>query len=670
MQQKHHLLLLAFWLSGVYFSEISVAKDSLNQEELQRIKQEQGQLKKLALDDLFDIKVTSVSRKEQKISESAAAVYVITQEDIKRTGATSIPEVLRMAPGIDVARIDANKWAVTSRGFNGSFANKLLVLIDGRSVYSPLFSGVYWDVQDTVLEDIERIEIIRGSGASLWGSNAVNGIINIITKHSKETQGGLLSGGVGTEDKIFGSFRYGGQINEDINYRIYAKYFERDDTPDFFEQPVNDDWDMFRGGFRVDWQVDAKNEFTFQGEIYDGNAGTDATVVSLTPPFSEKITQNSELGGGHLLSHWRHKEEDGEEFNVRLYYDHIERNSYDAKQQLDTLSFDFQQHFHLLPKNQINWGLGYRFISDSYHNGAVTFWENHRSWHLFTGFIQDEISLIDKELKLILGSKFSHNDYSGFEIQPNIRLLWMPNKQHTLWGAVSRAVRTPMRLEDGAETRIGIAPTSPVTPITLSGQAGFDSEEMIAFESGYRYSPVRNFTVDIVAFYNLYDKLRDFEQDSQNLFKILAVNNMEGESYGIEVSSNWQVTENWRLKANYSFLQIQLHPKETMIPGLSEENIEGKSPHHKFSILSNLDITPSVTWDLWLRYTDKLPALNIPAYFTMDTQLSWKPLPQLELSVIGQNLLDGQHPEFTPEFLQTTPTQVERAVYGKITWKF
>ncbi len=648
--------------------------------DLNQLGKEQKQLIQLDLNDLLNLEVTSVSKKAQKVSKSAAAIFVISQQDIKRSGVTSIPEALRMAPGIDVARIDGNKWAITSRGFNGRFANKLLVLIDGRSVYTPFFSGVNWDVQDTLLEDIDRIEVIRGPGATLWGTNAVNGVINIITKSAEKTQGGYAMAGGGSKERVFGGFRYGGHIKDSVNYRLYGKYFERENNDDFNERAVNDDWRMGRGGFRIDWDATKKDKITVQGDIYEGDVGETVNQASIAPPYNTWVNTDAQLAGGNILMRWSKQFDDKESTVLQLYYDYTEKDNYWLRQEHNTFDIDFQHALPLADSHNLTWGTQYRFISDDIEGSFIlTPLEKNIDSHWFSLFVQDEWELLENELTLTVGSKFSHNDYSGFEIQPSARIVWTPTENQSVWASVSRAVRTSARIERGGVLNQRTLPPSATVPLpvvlSLTGGLSNASEEVIAYELGYRIKPIDALTLDAALFYNVYDNLRNFNADSGPQFRgthfVQFLNmhtDMAAESYGGELALSWQAMNNLRFNATYSYLQMQLHA-ENGDSNLSESS-EKQSPHHKFSIRSSLNMTSTIDWDMWLRYVDTVPTHRIPSYITLDTRVAWRPIPSLELSVNGQNLLDSQHPEFDSNFILTKPGQVERSVYGKIEWRF
>ena len=629
----------------------------------------------------MDIEITSVSKKKEKMSEAAAAIFVITQDDIRRSGATSIAEALRMAPGLHVARVTSNEWMITSRGFSSRFANKLLVLIDGRTIYTPLFSGVFWDVQDVLLEDIERIEVIRGPGASLWGANAVNGVINIITKKSSQTQGALFTAGGGIEERAFGSVRYGGRINDKTYYRAYFKYFDRDHFVMPTGEDGNDEWSMRRGGFRTDWIPDSENTVTFQGDVYEGDTEQRFTFASLTPPFDPSVNSSGHVAGGNLISKWEHEFSDVSNTELQIYYDKTEREALIIKEIRDTFDFDFQHRFVPLEKHEILWGLGYRLsIDDITNSPPIVFNPDSRNAHLFSAFLQDEFILIEDVLKLTAGSKFEHNDYTGFEVQPSARLSWSPCENHTFWGSVSRAVRIPSRFEHDMSADIAAFPgdDGTINLAAIRGDRNFDSEELLAFEAGHRMKPIERLTMDTAVFYNIYDKLRTFDLVEPTfesspvphvVLPLHTTNNMEGESYGIEIANHLQLTNYWRLTGSYSLFILYLHSQEFNQDLLDAEGDEGASPDHQFQIRSNLNLPKNFFFDTAWYYVDDLKDYHIASYHRIDARLAWKPNENMEISLVFQNIFDARHLEFGPEFL-TTPTEVERVIYAKYTCYF
>ncbi|MDB6121346.1 MAG: ligand-gated TonB-dependent outer rane channel [Pedosphaera sp.] len=646
-----------------------------------------------SLEELLNTPVSIVVGHQEKLSQSAAAVSVITEEDIRRSGATSIPEALRLVPGLDVARVDSHQWAISARGFNDVFANKLLVLQDGRSLYTPLFSGVFWDVQDTLMEDIDHIEVIRGPGAAVWGANAVNGVINIITKNAKDTQGILITGGGGTEERGFGGFRYGGQLGQDVYFRVYAKYFNRDDSAFPNGSDARDAWQMGQGGFRIDWDTleRTQNLLTLQGDIYGGRASQIFNTYdpSNPPSYARTVQQDFRLGGGNLLGRWTHEFSDTSELKLQMYYDRTERNTVIFMENQDTYDLDLKHHFELGERNVVLWGAGYRIVADKIGNSAsISLNPDNRRTQLFSAFVQDEITLVEKRLKLTLGAKFEHNDFTGFEFQPSGRLLWTPHDQHTLWASISRAVRTPSRAEEDVKLSNvippgGLFPGSPTAVSTIYGNEQFKSEVLIAYELGYRVQPHANLSIDLTTFYNDYDDLRSVEFGPSPTQPLTAPppppglfipfhgdNKLYGETYGAELAATWQVTKRWRLTPAYTLLEMQLHRQPGSTDTTSEAD-EGRSPQQQFSLRSSLDLPQGFSVDATLRYVDRLPTLRISSYVELDVRLGWHSKNNnLEVAIVGQNLLAEQHAEFAPSFINTQQTEVQRGVYGKVTMRF
>jgi len=654
----------------------------------QVVKPETSGLIKLSIEELMDIEVTSPGKKAQRLSDVAAAVFVINQEDIRRSGATSIPEVLRLAPGVQVARIDSNKWAISVRGFDNRYTNNLLVLIDGRTVYTSTFSGVFWDIQDTMLEDVERIEVIRGPGAALWGANAVNGVINIITKRAEETQGGLLAVGAGSEERGFGGLRYGLKVGKDAYARGYIKYFKRDGGVDGSGKDTADGWDALRGGFRLDWQASASDSLTVQGDLYDGSYGTTGTVPLLVPPYSQTQNDNGGTFGGNLLTRWEKTLSPTSGLALQIYYQRDERNDIEVGKGLeDIFDVDYQHRFSWGKRNEIMYGVGYRFNHDRLTNSSlVSFTPDSLSRNLFSGFLQDDITLIPERLRITLGSKFEHNYYTGFEVQPNARFLWTPHSGHTVWGAVSRAVRTPARADCDLRGNVATippgAPGNPgPTPILLStfGSRELKSEVLLAYELGYRTQPADSFSIDLALYYHDYDRLIDYVTGSpfpeispappHVVVPSIFVNNMEGKVYGLEVSNDWLPLSWWRLKLSYTYQQMDIRLKGNIADTTGRaKSIEGRSPKHQISLRSSIDLPWDLTFDGWVRYVDALPSIAVNSYVTMDTRLAWRPRPNLELALTGQNLIESSHREFVS--VEGISTKTERSFYGKVVFGF
>jgi iron complex outermembrane receptor protein len=637
----------------------------------------------------MNIEVTSVSKKEERLFRTAAAVYVVTQRDIRRSGLTSIPELLRMAPGLDVARIDGNKWAISARGFNGRFANKLLVLIDGRSIYAPQTSGVYWEVQDLLLEDIERIEVLRGPGGALWGANAVNGVINIITKRARETQGGLVTAGGGTEEQGFGGVRFGAKIGESAFYRVYAKYFNRSGLVDALGNDANDGHEAVRGGGRIDWQVTNRDLVTIQGDVARTNIRETATTVSPADPFAPLTNRPGDFIVGNLLGRWSRAISERSDIALQVYYDRYKRDVFVLPERLDTFDADFQQRLTIGKRHTMVWGLGSRFVNhdtDSTSISPVQFNPREESFRLLSGFAQDEISLFKDRLRVVLGAKLEQfteveESESTFNAQPSVRLSWMPRERQTVWGAISRSYKALARNDTDIRINLAAFPGPGGTPaiLALFGNDDLKQETVLAYEAGYRAELNGKLSVDIAAFYNLYDRLRTqepltpfFETDPQPahlVIPLLFSNLMRGETYGAETLLNVNATDRWRLSGSYSFLRMKLRRYAESRDDLAE-GAEGASPRHQFQFHSYLSLPRGFEMDSALYYVSRLSIPQVPAYARLDVRFGWSLEERFEIGFAGQNLLDSRHLEFTGLNLAVRSSLVQRCAYGKVTWRF
>ena len=636
-------------------------------------------LKRLSIEQLASLEVTTVSKEEEKFSDADAAISVITNEDIRRGGFTSIMEALRLVPGMQVAHIDANKWAISCRGFNSWYANKLLVLIDGRSVYTPLFSGVYWDMQDVMLEDIDRIEVIRGPGATLWGANAVNGVINIITKKARNTQGGIVTAGGGNQEKGFGATRYGGKIGKNAWYRIYAKYFDRGPFKTKRGKDAEDDWNAGRGGFRLDWNSTPSDTFTFQGDLYSGDSGNEHVFPDMV--VSKTFADSTDFSGGNFLGRWRHTFSKTSEFTFLSYFDRTHRSQEIYSEARNTFDVDFHHTFLLTPDQQVVWGGGYRVSRDNVRGTRLAFFDpKRRTDEIFSAFAQDRITLIKKKLDLTVGSKFEHNDYSGFEVQPTVRLRWKPKENHTLWAAVSRAVRTPSRADHDLNAILSTTQKNHIKTIwLLKGNKRFDSEKLIAYEAGYRFVPASGYALDIATFYNVYHDLRTDEpmtplpgrispMGREINIPMKIVNKYHEDSYGFEISGALKLADWWKIGLGYSWIKLHLFADKVTNESVVELS-EGATPRNQFSISSYMDLPGHFQLDTLLFYVDNLPGWGVRSYPRLDARIGWHPLENLMISVKFENLLDPRHYEYmSTEGIQAT--QVPRSVYGKITWRF
>ena len=630
---------------------------------------------------LMEIQITSAGRKGQNLADVPAAVYALDQEDIRSSGATSIPELLRMVPGLHVARVSSSKWAVSSRGFSGTLSNKLLVQIDGRSVYTPSFSGVYWDMQNVMLEDIERVEVIRGPGATLWGANAVNGVINIITKSASETLGGLVSAGVGDHENGSAAFRYGQQLNTDLYGRFYASHHAEDSYRYLTdESDAGDGWHVTAGGFRLDRDVRLEDTWTLQGDFYTGKEDQEAypywTQGALLPAT---VDDTIDIKGYNLIGRWQHNFTETNSWTLQAYFDYTDRQEIYIGQTHKTIDLDFQHRFQLLARQDIVWGLGYRNIDDDFKNSyMLQLLPDQQTSDLFSGFIQDEINLVSNRLWLTLGTKLEHNDYTGLEIQPSARLLWKPKEHYHLWASVSKAVRTPSRVEDGAVIVTGVVPMDPFPIVMLRGSTGFESEEIVAFETGCRYVKNANFSIDLALFYNDYKDLAEYYRADQTTIEF--ANGMTGSSYGLEFNGQWRPFTGLTTELNYSYLKVRMDtPDASVNDSLGTDIVtENSSPRHQISLRTAIDLNKTIRLNIMGRYVDKLKAssnlaynqgLVVDDYLAVDVNICWSPLENLEVMLAGQNLTDSAHLEFVNEYF-TPAIEIERSIYTKLTWKF
>lgn len=640
----------------------------------------------LSLEALMNIEVLSVSKKPESFANAAAAIYVISNKDLSSYGITSIPQALRMVPGLNIGKIGSSKWAVSARGFNGRFANKLLVMIDGRTVYNPVFSGVFWEAVDVMIEDVERIEVIRGPGATLWGANAVNGVINIITKKASETQGGLFTLGAGNEEKGFGAIRYGKAFGANSHIRGYCKGFKRDSYVNTHGDDAGDNWNMLRGGFRMDSKIDLKNKVTLQGDLYQGDIDQTMQLATLSDPYLQTVRDEADYSGYNLVSRLQHKLSDTSNYTFQIYYDHIKRNEVYGDEKRGIFDLDFQHAFDLALRHEIIWGIAYRHIDDTFIGKAtMTIDPYRRKDDICSGFFQDRIRLIEERLWLTLGSKFEYNDYSGFEIQPSLRVSFSLNQEHNFWTAISRAVRTPSRAEhDITVITSVIPPLSLLNPqpfpiaLRIIPDKDYDSEELIAYELGYRLMPDPSLSIDMSIFYNDYKNLRTNHIDAYEfqpgylVQPLLYGNTLKGNCYGIEMTTIWQAATWWQWKLSYSLFEMDL---DTHNDFEEMQNCDG--PKHQVSLGSNISFKNNLSMNFWLRFVDDILVIDgqnmerfeIDSYLTLDIRLAWQPSENIDFCIVGQNLLDDSHPEYLQEnFIALT--EVERSVYGKVTWRF
>lgn len=676
---RHHFIIL--FILAFLFSNIATGSESTD------TGSNENNLLSLSLEELMNVEVTTVSKRPQRLTEVASAVFVITQNDIQRSGATSIPEALRMAPGVHVARIGTDKWAISIRGFNGRLANKLQVLMDGRSVYTPMFSGVLWQQQDTLLEDIDRIEVVRGPSATTWGVNAVNGVINIITKKAADTQGVLLTAGGGSFERAFVGARYGGMINEDTPFRVYAKGFKRNNTSTVSSENAQDTWHSARAGFRLD-HTRGNDAYTIQGDVFHNSIGDRINNPTVTAPFTQIDQANGKDTGGNIRLRWDRTLSEKSSVMLQVYYD---RNRFQLSPVVNfdanSLDLDFQHRLPVLERHDVTWGINYRLYQNSvFDANLISFNPRQKTDHLASVFVRDEIMLIPERLRLGLGVRLGYNSFSGFEAQPNARLMWTPNAQNSAWLSVSRAVRIPSRSENIRMNLRALQslPGGSALPLplmaTLQGRGNFGPEKLIAYEMGYRHQFTPQASIDLTGFFNDYSNLRDLNAGSISsgstlpphlVLPVLASNNASAHSYGVEVSADWRPLERWRLQGSYSYLTIH-----TSANALSKQfdattgGADKANPHHQLSFRSNYDISDKIQLNLWLRYVSGIAFYNIPSYVTMDTKLAYRPVKNVELFLVGQNLLTQNHREYVSDFIPTTPSRIPRGIYVGAQWRF
>jgi len=629
-------------------------------------------LKQLSLAELGNVEVTTASKEPEKISKTPAAIFVLTQEDIRRSGATSIPEVLRLVPGVEVARINSNQWSVNIRGLGSGFSKSVLVLIDGRTVYTPLYAGVYWDVQNVLLEDVERIEVIRGPGGTIWGSNAVNGVINIITQNSKDTRGTYASTRAGNVDQNQGGIRYGGTHGNNLNYRAYAMGFGQ--NPESHPRGGNyDAWQLGQAGFRTDSQLTDHDTLTVQGDLYKGSIGQQVGIAYYSPPSQLTLNATQNVSGGNLLGRWRRELSNTSDVQVQAYYDRTYRIGPLLGEARNTFDIDLIYHFVLKERNEVIWGLGARWSPSDFIQTVSTlnFLPHHQDDKIYSAFVQDQIAIFENRLWLTAGSKFEHNIFTGWETEPSARLLWTPTSHQTLWAAVTRAVRTPSRIDEDLQLT-GLVQATPPVFACICDNRQVVSETLLGYEAGYRKLVTSGFYVDVAAFHNKYSNLVSYGDESistvasppppYTLISLRALNGIMGSTNGGEISPDWTVTHWMDFKATYSYVSLNFLDKPTHTKTSQVSSYEGSSPHNEATAQLRFHLHKGLDLDPTYRYVGALPALGVNAYHTVDARLGWHFAKEFELSVTGQNLFQPRHAEFGPVL-------VERSAYAQITWR-
>lgn len=637
------------------------------------------ELASLDLDQLARVRVVSAGRKPEALADATAAIAVLTHEDIRRHGAATLPELLRSVPGLDVARVGGRDWAISARGFTSQSSNKLLVVVDGRTVYSPIFAGTYWDVLSVPIDEIERIEVIRGPGGTLWGANAMNGVINIITRPASESAGGRAAVAAGTWDHAFGSARYGGGMGENVAYRAYVAGRQRDEALLLDGSRAEDDWLFGQTGFRVDGMPSEQNHWTLQGDLYRGRGGNRLLLPTpATPPYGEFVIDDMDVSGGNLLARWTSSFGPESQLNAQVYYDRARREQSPLFGSIaeNTIDLEVQQRFPLLGAHDIVVGVGYRILgTDATGGQGYSFDPAERTTHLFTGFVQDEIELIQNRFAVTLGTKVEHNSYTGFELHPNARLRWTPSPRHSLWAAVSRAVRTPSRIDADA---VATSPAmEPRFEARLLGSEGFVAERLVAYELGYRLEAAERLSFDLSLFHNDYDRLRTLSVGTIEFVAPRAIvpfvidNQSTGRTRGVELAATWRAAPAVRVRGSYAYLDATAEltagaPAGTLLEAAPENN-----PEHQVDLWASFDVSRSVELDVSGRYVSARTGAQIPEYASADVRLGWSVNHRIGVSLVGQGLFQHHHREF-PGGSAFVPDAraIPRRAYAKVVWQF
>jgi iron complex outermembrane receptor protein len=640
---------------------------------------EEQQLKSLSLAELGQVKITSTSKQPEEVWQTPAPVFVLTNEDIRRSGATNLPDLLRLVPGVQVSRSQSDEWAVGIRGFASSFSKGLQVMIDGRSVYTPLFEGVYWDVQDLVLEDIDRIEVIRGPAGAVWGLNAVNGIINIVTKDAKQTQGTMASAlGGGTVERFLGEAQQGWRFpKRHLSARIYAKGFNRGPEINPGGDPY-DTWHQERGGFRADWQPNVRDHVTAEADIYQGESGGQNTIGRFFPPKQLIVQGGQPVSGGDFVVRWDRTLSASRNFYLEAYFDRTNRKALQFEETRNTFDIDFVDHIADLPRQDLVFGAGLRESPSNLVQlyRSVNFLPNQLTDYVYSGFVQDRIAIMPERLEVVLGTKIEDNNYSGVGVEPSARLLWTATRHQTLWAGVARALRVPGRLDQDLLLIGNVSATPPVF-LAVHGNPAFKPEVLISWEAGYRQLFGKTLYADVALFHNQYDDLESYGEPLITVtqpadpypytqLNVQFANGIRGVTDGIELAPDWRPSGWWELRGTYSHTGMALHSK----PGFNQASYiatyQGQSPDHIATVQSLFTLPHGLHIDPDYRYMSALPANQIPAYQTADIHVSWKFTRHLRLVGDGRNLLQPSHLEFPGD--NSNAVRIRRSLYGGIEW--
>ncbi|MBN1588228.1 MAG: TonB-dependent receptor [Pirellulales bacterium] len=630
----------------------------------------------------MDTVVSTVSKQPSTVGRSAAAVFVVTPDMIRRSGATCLPEVLRIVPGVFVSRYSSHGWSVSMRGPHLQYSREVLLLIDGRTIYNTIYAGVYWDVEDLVLEDIERIEVIRGPGGTLWGANAVTGVINVITKNARDTQGPLVTSGGGNLDQSISQVRVGGSNGEGLTWRIYGKHFER--GTEYLAGGAHDDWRVGRGGFRADWRPgqDKDRQLTVVGNFYGGEEGNEWVLTTpLAPPYYEAVIGDDPVAGANVLARWKREFDEDAGYSLQMYFDRAYRNEYILGHMQTSFDVELDHHFALGERHEFVWGLRSRQthtdILRQTFDASMTSRED--TFRMFSGFVQDRVTLVEDKLIFTIGTKLENNSYSGFEFQPSARLLSVLDDRHVVWGAISRAVRLPAFGERYGLSNVSYVPSALPAPLffRVVGDEQVEAETMIAYEMGYRAQTSDRLSWDLNVYFNAYENLIgttdgtiDYDFANNCYFMPSVVGNTgRGQGYGLELNGQWAVSDTWRLSGWYSLSRLDLRVQ----PGTNPYVVIGTErsvPRHQAQLRSQWDLGNHWEFDAALRYVDSIGmTAPVPSYITMDLRLGWRPSKQFEVALVGTNLLDDHHPEYAPTPLIPVVSEVRRTVYAQVMWQ-
>jgi iron complex outermembrane receptor protein len=671
--RRHHAIALAFGIVLI-LSAAGVAGAQTESSTTFSSDSTESDLSGLSLEDLMNVQVTSVSKEKQRIADAPGAVTVINQEDIDRSGMTTIPDLLSLAPGLDVERSNASSWAIGSRDSSYLFDNSLLVLMDGRSVYTPQFGGVYWNTVDYVLPDIDRIEVIRGPGATVWGANAVDGVVNIVTKPADETQGWLIRGLGGTQQDS-ATIRYGGKLDDDTYYRVYAKWNYYPDQQTASGGSAYDSWNSYQGGFRIDKYATPQDTITFQGDIYDQAIHQTDIFVNLSAPYSTDINDGASTNGGNLLGRWTHVVSDTSSFSVQAYVDRVDHQDDTLMYQQDTADINFQHNFALTARQAITWGGEYRiYATRAVGSSQIVFSPVSQGLQLVSGFVQDDVTLVRDRLHFFLGTKVEDDSYTNLQFEPSARLMWTPDSHNSVWGAVSESTLTPSRYQEGADIRFASFPNGTGTTLVEGmGNNGLEAQKLLAYELGYRVEPTKSFSVDIAGFFNQYRDLLNNQTEApiinspappSIIIPEPTTNDFSAVTYGGELQATWRVVDNVKLIGSYAYVDGH------QIDGAGNKtNIIYSPPANVFQLRSYIDLTKSLQLNVLGSYQTSQDSGGVPPYWRLDCNIAWHPTDQIEIMVGGQNLLNAREIE-TDLASYTVQTAVPRSLFARVTYSF